>query len=252
MNNGQRGWLRAIYGSMFGGKSRTLITFGKHAIEGHKHVLAFNHEKDVRYNGNGDITTHDGERFPATAVKNALEIYNHLKGYVKEHGIKDLNDIEMLVNEVQFFDHHLVDFCEEYKRFMHINLAFLDRDYMGRPFRFPDSHVTVSELIALADEKIPRKGRCMNVDLEHGILKRCGKPAGNTQLLDPNGDPITSELKKEEKKDEEKGTHIHVGGGKEEESKKGPAPYFEVRCDDCFVRPKGKSLYSLKDLVYVP
>lgn len=153
-----------------------------------------------------------------------------------------------MINEAQFFDPMLVDFCKEYKRFMHINIAFLDKDYMERPFKFPGSNTTVSELVALADEKIHRKGKCMNVDLEHGYLKRCGNNAEYTQMLDLEGNTITTDIIPKKKNKE---AHIVVGGGKSEQKEK-KTNYYEARCEECFVRPKEKSKFPLKDLVYVP
>lgn len=141
---------------MFSGKSRTLLRRIAAALADGTMTVAFKHALDDRY-GPAGITTHDGERFEAIAVRRAMDIPS---------GVGDARLV--VIDEAQFFDSDLVGVCRELAgRGCNVVVAGLDRDSWGLPFE------PVPSLEAIADRVIRTRATCA----------RCGHEADFTQRL---------------------------------------------------------------------
>ena len=151
------GWIEAICGPMFSGKSEELIRRLRHASIARKHVQVFKPTIDNRYS-DSDIITHSRHRMHSQPVSSASEILKELDGKTQVVGIDEAN----------FFGQSLVDIvsrlADDGKQ---VIVAGLDTDYMGRPFP------PMPDLLALAESITKTLAICM----------RCGAPAKHTQRL---------------------------------------------------------------------
>ncbi|MBU2523008.1 MAG: hypothetical protein KKE23_01815 [Nanoarchaeota archaeon] len=245
----RNGFLRTPFGPMYSEKTGTLQTFVRKARIAHKIILCFNHEWDTRY-GENVSSTHDKIQIPSISSKNTIDVYNYSLNYVRDNKIKDLSDIVMVIDEAQFFDDEIIEFCREFKKYLEINVAFLDRNYLGQPFKFRDSQRNVSELIALADYRIRTTATCSKMQLQNGIFKPCGKAATLTQLEWPVDGPHSGKVILSEEEFGEYNKYIESvekkkSGVGDSQIKVGARDY-KVRCEDCFVHPPNTSKYSIE------
>jgi thymidine kinase len=147
-----------IHGSMFSGKTEELVStlyraekFAKRNVQAFKPVI------DHRYGINA-IKTHEGLSYPAVEVNNASEIYGLLKPNVDVIGIE----------EIQFLDDKIIDFCIEQRANGKIVLAAgLLSDFETKLFKFKDSEKNMGDLLAHANYSIQKTAFCF----------MCGKPA---------------------------------------------------------------------------
>ena len=151
------GWIEAICGPMFSGKSEELIRRLRRASIARKRVQVFKPRIDDRYS-DSDIITHSHHRMQSEPVNSAFEILEKLDGRTQVVGIDEAN----------FFGQTLVDvatqLADDQKQ---VIVAGLDSDYMGRPFP------PMPDLLALAESITKTLAICM----------RCGAPAKHTQRL---------------------------------------------------------------------
>ncbi len=121
---GHIGWIEAICGPMFSGKSEELIRRLRRAVVARKRVQVFKPVLDDRYSAN-EIVSHADSRMPSQAVNNAAEIMDHLDPRTQVVGIDEAN----------FFGADLVKITGQLADSgKQIIIAGLDTDYMGRPF----------------------------------------------------------------------------------------------------------------------
>lgn len=123
-HRGQRGgWIEAICGSMFSGKTEELIRRLRRAVIAGQKVGVFKPSTDTRYD-NADVISHDRTAFPGIPVKSARTL------------LKCSDEYDVIgIDEAQFFDNELPDVCEALaQRSKRVIVAGLDMDFKGRPF----------------------------------------------------------------------------------------------------------------------
>jgi thymidine kinase len=154
---GHLGWIEAICGPMFSGKSEELIRRLRRAVIARKRVQVFKPVIDDRYSDN-EIVSHGDLRMPSEALNTAGEIMDHL----------DLRTQVVGIDEANFFGPALVQVAGKLADSgKQVIIAGLDTDYMGRPFP------PMPDLLALAESITKTLAICM----------RCGNPAKHTQRL---------------------------------------------------------------------
>lgn len=163
--NEHMGWIEVVTGSMFSGKSEELIKRLRRVRYGKQSLVVFKHSSDKRYD-EIKLASHSQNFIEAIPAGSVEEMYRIVK--------EQYPDVEVIgVDEVQFFGHEVVEFCEamanEGKR---VIVAGLDQDFRGEPFKPMD------ELLAKAEF----------VDKFNAICMVCGSPASKTQRL-VNGEP---------------------------------------------------------------
>lgn len=150
------GWTEVVCGSMFSGKSEELMRRLRRAQIAKLRVAVYKPRLDNRYSET-DVVSHNGTRFAARPVENAMEILR-LAGEADVVGI----------DEAQFFDHQVVEvamrLADSGKR---VILAALDQDFKNEPFG------PMPELLAVAEF----------VDKLQAICQQCGGPGTRTQRL---------------------------------------------------------------------
>ena len=151
------GWIEAICGPMFSGKSEELIRRLRRASIAHKRVQVFKPAMDTRYSID-EIVTHGDVRMTAESVNTAAEILAAIDWRTEVVGIDEAN----------FFGQPLLEpvnrLADDGKR---VIVAGLDTDYMGRPFP------PMPDLLATAE----------SITKTLAICVRCGNPAKHTQRL---------------------------------------------------------------------
>lgn len=161
---GNLGWIEAICGPMFSGKSEELMRRLRRAIIARKRVQVFKPIIDDRYSAD-EIVSHNDARMKSQALENAAGILPHLDSRTEVIGIDEANffgpDLVPVVT-------HLADSGKQ------VIVTGLDTDYMGRPFS------PMPELLSLAESISKTLAICM----------RCGNPAKHTQRLVESTDLI--------------------------------------------------------------
>lgn len=148
---------------MFSGKSDELIRRIKRALIARQRVLVFKPRMDDRYHAT-DISSHDGRRAEAIAVKDSAELRTRLSDPLPE---------VIAVDEAQFFDAGLVPIVLELAdRGVRVICAGLDMDFRGEPFGIMPDLLTRAEYV----EKL------------YAVCPVCGAPATRTQRF-VNGKP---------------------------------------------------------------
>jgi thymidine kinase len=161
---GNLGWIEAICGPMFSGKSEELMRRLRRAMIARKRVQVFKPAIDQRYSSD-EIVSHNDLRMKSQVIQRASEILPLLDPRTEVVGIDEAN----------FFGPDLVEIATQLadggKQVM---IAGLDTDYMGRPFP------PMPELLSLAETITKTLAICM----------RCGNPAKHTQRLVESSDLI--------------------------------------------------------------
>lgn len=151
------GWIEAVVGSMFSGKTQELIRRLRLAQIARQKVQVFNSALDVRY-AKDHIVSHDLNKTASIAVAKAADILDRVDDDTRVVGI----------DEVQFFDEHVVQVCErladEGRR---VIVAGLDQDFRGEPFAVTTRLMGVAEFVT------------KNL----AICTVCGNPANRSQRL---------------------------------------------------------------------
>lgn len=151
------GWIEAICGPMFSGKSEELIRRLRRAIIARKHVQVFKPAIDTRYS-ECEIVTHADARMRSEAVSSSREILARLDWRTQVVGIDEAN----------FFGPELAETANQLASAgTQVIVAGLDTDFMGR--QFPP----IPDLLATAESITKILAICM----------RCGNPAKHTQRL---------------------------------------------------------------------
>ena len=156
------GWIEAITGSMYAGKTEELLRRIKRIEYAKKTVYVFKPKIDDRYSAN-EVISHDYSRTDSIVISKAEEIYSHLE--TKPYAIA--------IDEAQFFDEDLIVVCENLAdQGIRVIVAGLDCNFRGEPFGI------MPKLLARAEY----------VTKLNAICQVCGAPATRTQRL-INGKP---------------------------------------------------------------
>jgi thymidine kinase len=151
------GWIEAICGPMFSGKSEELIRRLRRATIARKQMQAFKPSIDTRYSET-EIVTHADTRMRCESVCSADEMLAKIRWRTEVVGI----------DEAHFFGPALVDIANQLADSgKQVIIAGLDTDFMGRPFP------PMPDLLTLAESITKMLAICM----------RCGSPAKHTQRL---------------------------------------------------------------------
>ncbi|MBL8213502.1 MAG: thymidine kinase [Bryobacterales bacterium] len=154
---GSTGWIEAICGPMFSGKSEELIRRLRRAKIARKRVQVFKPVIDDRYSDD-EIVSHADQRLKAESVSTAAEILERFDWRTQVVG----------VDEAHFFGEDLLPVLQRLADAgKQVLVAGLDTDYMGRPFKPMD------QLLCLAE----------SITKTLAICVRCGNPAKHTQRL---------------------------------------------------------------------
>jgi thymidine kinase len=151
INTGRkRGWIEAICGSMFSGKTEELIRRLKRAEFAKQKIAIYKPDLDRRYH-DIKIVSHQGSEITSTPVKTSAEIL-----------VSGASADVIGIDEAQFFDEALPGVCAQLaNQGVRIIAAGLDMDYTGKPFG------PVPTLMAIAEY----------VTKVHAICLRCGSLA---------------------------------------------------------------------------
>jgi thymidine kinase len=160
----QVGWIEAICGPMFSGKSEELIRRLRRAGIARKRVQVFKPAIDDRYSLD-EIVSHGDQRMKSVAVAGAREILERIDWRTQVVGVDESNFFGPDLVEVLG---HLADTGKQ------VIVAGLDTDYLGRPFP------PMPDLLCLAESITKTLAICM----------RCGNPAKHTQRLVESDDLI--------------------------------------------------------------
>jgi len=162
--SGNLGWIEAICGPMFSGKSEELMRRLRRAKIARKRVQVFKPAIDTRYSAD-EIVSHGQVRMQSEPVATALEIMSRLDARTQVVG----------VDEANFFGQELAEIATQLAdQGKQVVIAGLDTDYMGRPFP------PMPDLLTLAESITKTLAICM----------RCGNPAKHTQRLVESDDLI--------------------------------------------------------------
>jgi thymidine kinase len=154
------GWIEAVVGSMFSGKTQELIRRLRLASIARQKVQVFNHALDTRY-AKDHIVSHDSSKTPSQAVAKAKDILGLIEPETQVVGI----------DEVQFFDEGIIAVCEALAdQGRRVIVAGLDQDYRGVPFPVTSQLMGVAEFVT------------KNL----AICSVCGSPANRSQRLSNN------------------------------------------------------------------
>ncbi len=179
------GHIELICGSMFSGKTEELIRRLRRAVIARQRLQVFKPAIDDRYHS-ARVTSHNGLDFDARPVRSSADILTELDPETTVIGI----------DEVQFFDHGLVDVVEQLAdEGRRVICAGLDSDFRGVPFG------PMPDLLARAEEVTKLRAICVV----------CGQPASRTQRL-IDGQPAAQD-----------DPVVLVGA----------AEVYEARCRDC-------------------
>jgi len=155
--SGSLGWIEAICGPMFSGKSEELMRRLRRAMIARKRVQVFKPIIDDRYSEH-EIVSHTDIRMKSEAIGGASEITSRLDWRTQVVGIDESN----------FFGQELVEIANQLADSgKQVIVAGLDTDYMGRPFP------PMPDLLTLAE----------SITKTLAICVRCGNPAKHTQRL---------------------------------------------------------------------
>jgi thymidine kinase len=160
----QTGWIEAICGPMFSGKSEELMRRLRRAGIARKRLQVFKPVIDDRYSPN-EIVSHGDIRMKSEAVNSATDIMARLDWRTQVIGIDEAN---FMGQELVSVATQLADSGKQ------VIVAGLDTDYMGRPFP------PMPDLLTLAESITKTLAVCM----------RCGNPAKHTQRLVESDDLI--------------------------------------------------------------
>lgn len=151
------GYIEAVVGPMYSGKSEELIRRLKRAKIAKQEVIVFKPCIDNRYSKE-DVVSHSGISIRAIAINHTEEIHKYITDETQVVGI----------DEVQFFDEEIVAVALELAdKGIRVIAAGLDLDFKAEPFG------PVPELLARAEF----------VDKLQAVCVKCGAPATRTQRL---------------------------------------------------------------------
>ncbi|MFP4597347.1 MAG: thymidine kinase [Persicimonas sp.] len=154
------GWIEVICGPMFSGKTEELIRRLNRAKYARQKLQIFKPLIDDRYDAES-IVSHNKTALPSHPVADVAQMREELDAHVEVIGI----------DEVQFFDDEVIDFCNEMAdKDCRVICAGLDQDYRNEPFG------PMPALLAAAEYVTKLNAICM----------QCGNPAHRSYRLATN------------------------------------------------------------------
>lgn len=154
----KKGWIEIITGSMFCGKTQTLVDRVVRAKIARRKVQVFRPVLDARLDVTQIRPHNNGVGIDAIYVEGAGDILPLI----------EQNTDVVAIDEAQFFDWTLTEVCDALaERGMRVILAGLDMDFRGEPFG------PMPALLAQAEV----------VDKLRAVCMRCGDPASRSQRL---------------------------------------------------------------------
>ena len=153
------GWIEAVVGSMFSGKTQELIRRLRLAAIARQKVQVFNHALDTRY-AKDHIVSHDASKIPSRSVAKAKDILELIEPETQVVGIDEVGR-GPLAGPVVAVCEALAD------QGRRVIVAGLDQDYRGVPFPVTSQLMGVAEFVT------------KNL----AICSVCGSPANRSQRL---------------------------------------------------------------------
>ena len=151
------GWIEAISGSMFSGKTEELIRRVTRAQLAKRKVRIFKPSIDTRY-AVEYVVSHNGQKIPSTLIESGADIFRHLRD----------DEFIIGIDEAQFLDADTVRVARELaNEGRRVIVAGLDQDFRGEPFE------TMMLMMVEAEYVTKSLAICM----------RCGHPAHRNQRL---------------------------------------------------------------------
>lgn len=151
------GYVEAVVGPMYSGKSEELIRRLKRAKIAKQEVIVFKPCIDNRFSKE-DVVSHSGISIKAIAINHPEEIFAYVNEKTQVVGI----------DEIQFFDENIVPIALKLAdKGIRVIAAGLDMDFKAEPFG------PVPQLLARAEFVEKLQAVCMT----------CGAPATRTQRL---------------------------------------------------------------------
>ena len=148
----KKGYLEAICGSMFSGKTEELMRRLKRAEYAKKRVLTIKHVMDNRkhYNCIGSISSHDGQERVAFPIEGTAQGINKVLDLARKN-------VDVVgIDEIQFFHESIISIvCELIDDGKRVVVAGLDLDFRGEPFPI------MPTLLSIADEITKLKAICV-------------------------------------------------------------------------------------------
>ena len=161
---GQRsGWIEAICGSMFSGKTEELIRRLRRAEIAGQRVGVFKPRTDTRYHA-ADVVSHGGRAIRAVAVASARSL------------LAEADALAVVgIDEAQFFDDELPEVCEDLAEAgKRVIAAGLDLDFRGKPFGPVPALLAVAEYLTKV----------------HAICAQCGNLATHSYRFAPAAERV--------------------------------------------------------------
>lgn len=159
---GKKGWIEAIVGPMFAGKTEELIRRVRRMDYAHKNYMVFKPVIDNRYSYT-DVVSHNKKSVKAIAIRNGEELWKNLKPETQC----------IVIDEVQFFDESFFkDIVELANRGYRVICGGLDTDFRGEPFGI------IGSILSVAEDVMKLTAICVV----------CGSEATKTQRI-INGNP---------------------------------------------------------------
>lgn len=169
MEDFRGGWIMAITGPMFAGKSEELMRTMRRFSHAQKTGVIFKPKLDTR-SGDDCITTHNGGKMKAVVVDSVAGI----RLYLADHRTEILDVVA--VDEAQFLDtDELLALVKELAdRGVRVVIALLDKKWDGTPFK------GVGDLLAEADI----------IKRLHAICAYCGHLASHSFRISASTDDV--------------------------------------------------------------
>lgn len=159
---GKKGWIEAIVGPMYAGKTEELIRETRRMEYAHKKYVVFKPTIDDRYSLS-QVVSHNKRAVDAIAVNSSVEMEQFLTPDIQA----------IVIDEVQFFDKAFAKYIVELaERGYRVICAGLDTDFRGEPFGI------IGPILAVAE----------SVKKLTAICTVCGAEATKTQRI-INGKP---------------------------------------------------------------
>jgi len=153
----QDGWVEAICGGMYAGKTEELIRRLKRLDFARRPYCLFKPIIDNRYSED-EVVSHSGLKMPSIPITHPIEILDYIEPETYAVGI----------DEVQFFEDSVVEIVEYLAdRGIRVIVSGLDKDFRGEPFG------PMPTLLTKAEE----------VSKLTSICSVCGGPATRSQRL---------------------------------------------------------------------
>lgn len=128
--------IHCITGSMRSSKSAVLLEMFEE-MEAENDATLFQHVKNTR---DGEfVCSRNGKKIPACVVENSKDIMSVLTDSIDPSlSVEEfLNGKLVFIDELQFFDHEIVDVLKDLRACnVGVFASFLNQDYRGEPFEF--------------------------------------------------------------------------------------------------------------------